>query len=313
MSKIAITDYIEIPSIEKEILGDLVSTKVTNETEVILVWHKQINKEYISKLPKLKGVQRYGVGYDNLDLDMLKNKNIIACNNPDYGVDEVSDTAIAMILNIARGITQYNELAKSYFDSWQKNVISTIRRNSDITVGIVGAGRIGGTVLLKCNSLKFKTVFYDKYKERGHDKLLSSIRVNSLKELLNVSDIISLHTPLTIETVGMVNLEFLNEMKKGGSLVNTARGALFSNCDLLYNAMRTNQLNQLAIDVLPNEPPNSGKFINAWRKSEEWINGRLIINPHTAYYSKQSYREMRLKAAENALRIYYGQEPFNIL
>lgn len=314
MSKIAITDYIESLSFEREVLGDLVGMDVGDDTEVLMVWHKTIDKNYVNKLPNLRGVQRYGVGYDNIDVDFLKSKNIVVCNNPDYGIDEVSDTTVAMILNIARGVSKYNAKAKNYFNSWQENTDPIIKRNSEVTVGVIGAGRIGGSVILKCNALNFKTVFYDKYKESGYEKLLSSQRVNGLKELLNISDIISIHTPLNVETKGIINQGFIQEMKENASLVNTARGGLFEDCDLLFNSLLNKKIDQLAVDVLPEEPPLPGKLIDAWRNSESWLNGRLIINPHTSYFSLQSIKEMRIKAAENALRIYKGvQEPFNKL
>jgi len=313
MSKIAITDYITNPNIEREILGELLGTELAEDTEILLVWHEQINEKYIKKLPKLKAVQCYGVGYDNLDLEMLKKKDIIACNNPDYGVDEVSDTTVAMIMNIVRGVLLYNHNAKTYFNSWQENINNKIKRNCEITIGIVGAGRIGGSVILKCNALKFKTIFYDKYKEQGYEKMLSSKRSDSLEEVLKNADIISLHVPLSKETKGMVNRSFLKQMKKGASIVNTARGGLFESLDVLYDALKNNSLSQLAVDVLPEEPPQKGKLINAWRNAEEWINGRLVINPHTSYYSQQALTELRTKAALNALRIYNGQVPFNRL
>lgn len=314
MSKIAITDYFTSPSKEeKDILGDLVGTEVNEDTEILLVWHEDIDEKYISGLKSLRGVQRYGVGYDTLDLDLLKSKGIIACNNPDYGVEEVADTAVAMILNFARGIFTYNQSAKKYFDDWQENVNPQIKRTSETRVGVIGAGRIGSSVLLKCRDLRFKTCFYDPYKERGHEKMLGAERVESLEELLAQSDIVSIHTPLNHETKGIINSEFLSQMKEGSSLVNTARGGLFENLDILYDHLMNDQNANMAIDVLPEEPPKSGKLIDAWRNSNESINSRLIINPHTSYYSQESYLEIRRKAAENALRMYKGEEVMNKL
>ena len=311
MSKIAITDFISVPDIEKEILGDLISTEVKEQTEVLLVWHEKINADYIKHLPKLKAVQRYGVGYDTLDLQAIKSKGIIACNNPDYGIDEVSDSTIAMITNIARGMTIYNNSGKKYFSSWQENFNPLIRRNSKTTVAVIGAGRIGGSVVLRCNALKFNVKFYDKYKERGYEKLLAAQRVDSLEEALEDSDIISLHVPLNDETKGMIDQSFINKMKPGSSLVNTARGGLFHDLEIIYDAMRAGKIYQFATDVLPQEPPGSDKLIDAWRRSEDWVNGRLIINPHTAYYSAESIIEMRVKAAQNALRLYRDEPPHN--
>ncbi len=311
MSKIAITDYITNPDIEKKILGDLISTEVNEETEVLLVWHEKIDHTYIKRLPKLKAVQRYGVGYDTLDLKILESKGIIACNNPEYGIDEVSDTTIAMIMNIARGLIMYNNSAKNYYANWQENVNRKIKRNSELTVGVIGAGRIGGSVILKCKSLNFNVVFYDKYKDYGYEKMLAAKRLDSLEETLEVSDITSIHVPLNDETKAMIDQSFINNMKYGSSLVNTARGGLFSDMDILYDAIKTDRIYQIATDVLPQEPPVSGKLIDAWRCSEEWINGRLIINPHTSFYSNESIIEMRVKAAQNALRLYVNEIPRN--
>lgn len=200
MPKIAITDYFTEDSVEREILGDLVGIGPGPDTEVLLVWHEHINEAYIRQFPNIKAVQRYGVGYDTLDLPFLLNKGIQCCNNPDYGTDEVADTAVAMIMNIARGISQYNHLAKGYFTDWQENINPLIKRNSETVVGVIGSGRIGGSVVLKCNALKFKTVIFDPFKERGHEKMLGTKRVDTLEELLAISDIISLHAPLSVKT-----------------------------------------------------------------------------------------------------------------
>ena len=313
MSRIAITDYFKEPHIEREILGDLVGMEPGPDTEVLLVWHDQIDEAYIRRLPALRGVQRYGVGYDNLDLPALKKHGIIACNNPDYGVDEVSDTAVAMILNIARGVTVYDHAARSYRTTWQENVNPAIRRTSDTVVGVVGAGRIGGSVLLKCRAIGFQTVFYDPYRDRGYEKMLQSRRVDSLEDLLEQSDIVSVHTPLNDETRGMIDASFLGSMKPGSALVNTARGGLLKSTDLLFDALGSGHLASVALDVLPQEPPGDDDLINAWRKAEDWVQGRLLINPHSSYYSSASSLELRRNAARNALRIYESQTPYNVL
>lgn len=313
MSVIAITDHFHEPTDEKEILGDLVGMVIGEDTKVLLVWHEKIDKEYLKKVPNLIGIQRYGVGYDSVDVDYLNSKGIIFCNNPDYGTDEVSDTAVSMILSIARGVFKYNHDAKSYHDSWQENVIPSIKRNSETTVGIIGAGRIGGSVLMKCNALKFKTVFYDPYKERGYEKMINGKRLETLEELLKISDIISIHTPLNKETKGIIDQDFIKKTKQGASIVNTARGGLFADLDILYNALAENHLFSLAIDVLEIEPPISCKLIDSWRDVNSELQGRLIINPHSSFYSQSSFRELRINAAKNALRILKKENPYNVI
>ncbi|MFT6443038.1 MAG: D-3-phosphoglycerate dehydrogenase [Salibacteraceae bacterium] len=314
MSKIAISDYFDEPSdLEKSILGDLVSAKPNSDTEVLLVWHEHIDENYISQFPKLRGVQRYGVGFDSLDLEALSAKGIVACNNPDYGVDEVSDTALAFIMLISRGVMLYDVKAQKLFDSWQENVLPHIKRNKDIRLGIIGSGRIGTSVLLKAKSIGFDTVFFDPFKEIGHEKVVKADRVKTLNELLSQSDIISIHCPLNEETTGLINREFIKAMKEGSSLVNTARGGLLADTDLVYDALHSNHLQSVALDVIPNEPPKNDRLISAWRNQEDWLKGRLFINPHTSYFSQASILDMRRTAAENALRMFNGEKPYNQL
>lgn len=313
MSKIYITDYIDNPYIEKDVLKNELSDTLNSDIEVLLVWHAHITKEYIDNLPNLKGVVRYGVGYDAIDLEYAKSKNIYVCNTPDYGTEEVSDTAIAMIMNIARGISRYDYQCRDYRDNWQENTISTIKRNSDYKLGVIGAGRIGGSVILKANALSFDTCFYDPYVSRGHEKMLNAKRVESLEELLKESDIVSINCPLSKETFGMIDEEFVSKMKDGSSLVNTARGGIIKDIDVFYEPLKSGKLSNVALDVIPHEPPKDSLLINTWRDREEWLDGRFTLNPHTAYYSDKAYFEMRQKAALNAKRILNGEIPFNIV
>ena len=111
----------------------------------------------------------------------------------------------------------------------------------------------------------------------------------------------------------MINPDFIKKMKNSSSLINTARGKIINDIDDFYDPLKTNKIYSLALDVLPNEPPKDSKLISSWRKGEKWLGGRLLINPHTAYYSKESFVEMRTKATNNALRIINGETPFNII
>lgn len=315
VKKVFITDKITDPYIEKEVLGDVISDTLHEGIEVLLVWHKQISNEYIDKLPNLKAMIRYGVGYDVFqDLEYIKQKGIYASNTPDYGTEEVSDTAIAMIMNIARGITRYDYQCRDYKDgSWQTNTLKNIKRTSDYKLGVIGAGRIGGSVVLKANALRFQTYFYDPYLSSGTEKMLGAKRVESLDELLKTCDIISINCPLNKETNNLVDENFISKMKKGASLVNTARGAIVKDLDLFYEPLKSGHLNCVSLDVLPCEPPKDGLMIDAWRAKESWLDGRFIINPHGAFYSDKAYFEMRQKAALNVKRVLDGKKPINIV
>ena len=315
MSCVFITDYIKNPNIEKKILGSNLSENPNKNIKILLVWHEKIDANYLNKFPNLVGIVRYGVGYDNIDLKEVKKRGLIFCNTPDYGIDEVSDTTLSMILDIIRGVSKYNIYSKSYKNSWQENTIKNLRRSSSINLGIVGAGRIGSAVMLKAKALKIPVMFFDPYKERGYEKTIGVLRTDDLDNLLTKSDIISLHVSLNSETKGMVNEGFIKKMKNGSSLINTSRGEVIKDIDLLYNALLTMKLYHVALDVLSNDktPPVSCKFIDAWKSKESNVSSRITINPHTAYYSKESFLEMRTKTSENALRILNGLVPYNII
>lgn len=313
MSKVLITDYITNPDIEKEVLGDLVCGTAHDGVEVILVWHQKVDKDYIDSFPNLKGIVRYGVGYDNIDVNYATSKGIVFCNTPDYGTNEVSDTAMAMILNIMRGVTRYDYMCREYIDTWQENTIAELRRSDEQTLGIVGAGRIGGSVALKAKAFGVKVSIYDPYKDRGYEKMLGADRVDELDELLEISDIVSFHAPLTSETKGIVDKNFVSKMKNYSSFVNTARGQIISDIDVFYGPLINRAVNCVALDVLPYEPPTHSKLIHAWRTRDKMLDGRVIINPHTAYFSGKAFWEMRFKAASNAKRILDGKPPFNII
>ena len=313
MSKVFITDYIDNPILEKEVLGGEVTTEFNDEAEVLLVWHQKIDKKFLDNFPKLVGVVRYGVGFDNIDLEEIKRRGLVFCNTPDYGTDEVSDTALGMILNLTRGVMSYDSFSRNYFDSWQENTITNIRRSCSLKLGVIGAGRIGTALIRKAREISFDISFYDPYKDSGYEKAIGVRRHSSLKNLLNDSDVISIHTPLTNETQEMVNSDFFAEMKKGSFLINTARGEIVASLDNVYDALLDGTLEGVGLDVLPEEPPKESKLIDAWRVRDTKISHKILINPHTSYYSQESYKEMRIKAASNAKRIIDGLNPINII
>jgi C-terminal binding protein len=308
-----ITDYVTDPDIEETILPGLIS-KSKETAEVLLVWHMVIDLEYLSQFPNLRGIVRYGVGFDNIDFDAVNRRELFFCNTPDYGIDEVSDTAIAMIMNISRGVTRYDFFCRNYNgSSWQENTNNSLRRSSQLTIGVIGAGRIGGSIIRKAKAIGFIVLFYDPYKDSGYEKMLGADRAYSVDKLLKVSDIVSINTPLTIETKGLVDKLFISKMKYGASLINTARGEILADVDDFIEPIKSGAISGLALDVLPNEPPEDKGLISAWKRREEWLDGKVIINPHSAYYSIDSYEDMRSKAAQNAKRILDGKTPLNIV
>ena len=248
MKKIIITDYINKPNIEKRLLKnfEIICLNETNEKKfdkvifdafAILVWHAKITKRTISRLKKCKAIIRYGVGFDNIDLVACKKKGIPFANTPDYGTDEVSDTTIGFVLNMTRGINYYNYISKNLTNTWQENIKNNLRRSNKVKIGIIGVGRIGSSVLIKLGNIGFQCSFYDPYKDPGYEKVLNCKRYFDLDQLLTNSDVVSIHVPLTTETKGMINKNFINKMKNNSYLINTARGNLIDDLNDIYDAL----------------------------------------------------------------------------
>ncbi len=302
---IAVTDHITNFSIEKEILGVHFENQLSSKTTIALVWHEKIDKEFLLKYPLIRAIVRYGVGYDNIDLEFCREKGIVVANTPDYGIDEVSDSAIAMILYLTRKIGRLETLAKENSNYWLgKELNLSMRRINQLSLGIVGLGRIGGSIAKKFLQFTNKISFYDPYLSNGYEKVYGVKRYQNLDELLRNSDIVSINTPLSSETRGMVNQEFLNGMKDGSYLINLSRGPIIENTNLILKSLISNKLEGYATDVWTEEPPlNDDELFNEWKISKNNLKGRIIVNPHTAYYSKEALYESRKKACETCLDI----------
>jgi len=313
---IYLTDYVNESNIEKRVIGSKLQSFTDPDVDksavhVLLVWHFKVDKKSLSNFPNVKAVVRYGVGFDNVDLDYCKRKGIKVFNNPDYGVDEVSDTALAMIMNLSRCISQYDQDARRLVNEpdlmspWQENTNQGALRLKNSSLGIVGVGRIGSALALKAQNIIGQIQFYDPYVPPGFEKVLNAHRHENLESLLNCSDIVSIHVPLDSHTEGFIDDSFINSMKMGSILINTARGGLLASHATLFSALMSGRLRSVGLDVLPEEPPLLGEhdeFLASWLDLNSKLSGRIIINPHTAYYSLESYEEMRVKAATMALR-----------
>ena len=313
MAQVFITDYIDNPNLEQGVLADSVSIKSNVDTEVLLVWHQHIDGQYLDQFPKLKGVVRYGVGFDKIDLEEIRSRGLVFCNTPDYGTDEVSDTALAMMLSLLRGVFAYDVLSKRYSNTWQENTIEKLHRVSGLTLGVIGAGRIGTALMRKTKALSMNIVFYDPYKDSGYEKAIGVNRCYDLEEFLVQCDVVSMHTPLTEETRSMIDENFISNMKQDSILINSSRGEVVKDLDIIYRALKSGKLSAVALDVLPDEPPIDCELIRAWKGHDKELGHKIIINPHTSYYTQESYIEMRVKAAENAKRILDGIQPLNII
>lgn len=268
--------------------------------DAMLVWTPVIGKAVAEKLSKCRILVRYGIGYDKIDLNALAQQGIAFSNNPEYGPEDVADTAMAMLLALQRRIIEHDVRARTYQREWQENHLSPMRHSRHCRVGIVGLGRIGSSLSLRLKPFGYKVTAYDPYVSNGMYRALDVERASSLTELLSQVDVLSMHCPLTTETRGMINAQVLAEVKPGLIFVNTARGPLIDSLDTIEKGLLSGQLAGVGLDVLPEEPPADHSLISAWRKNADWLQGRLLITPHNAFHSDFSFAECRFNAAQTA-------------
>lgn len=274
-----------------------------NRLEAFLVWTPAITNKTIQQLKNCKILVRMGVGFDKIDIDALNKAGIAFSNNPEYGPEDVADTAMGMILSLQRRLYEHDQRAKDYQKGWQEHHLSPMNQSREATVGVIGVGRIGTSVVNRLKPFGYKILGYDPYVPVSHDRAIGYQRVDSLKEMFETADIVTMHCPLTEETRGMINSALLSTAKTGLIFVNTARGALVDSLDTIHTCLQNGQLAAAGLDVLPVEPPEDHALIHAWRNNEDWLRGRLIITPHNGFYSDSSMYECRYKAAET-VRLY---------
>lgn len=266
----------------------------------ILVRHRMpVAGDIVPRLERCRVIVRVGVGFDNVDIDACRKRGIPVCNVPNYGTTDVADHALALFLALAKGIGAYERrLRDDPARAFESAEINVVRRIRGTTFGAVGLGRIGTAVARRAAAFDMGVVFYDPYLPEGHDLAVGYRRADTLRELLEVSDVVSLHVPLTDETRGMIGAKELASTKRGAILINIARGGLID-LDALHAALRSGHLSAAGLDVLPSEPPDMRHpLLDAWLKRDPWIEGRLAITPHSAFFSRDSADDMRRFAVE---------------
>lgn len=327
LPKIVITDFIDDDlQVEREILrgvADVTALNAHSESELegqiedavaVMMYHNlSLTAATIDRLKACQLIVRCGVGFDNVDRGRARERGIPVANVPDYGTEEVADSAIAMALSLARGVHFYNQRLRHTPDPWMYHVAAPIHRLRDRVFAVVGMGRIGTATALRAKACGMTVRFYDPYKPDGYDKANGVERVESLQTLLADAQILSVHCPLTPETHHMINAESISWMPRGGCLVNTARGDVVE-LGAVAEALRSGQLSGAAIDVLPVEPPTADDaLLTAWRDPTHPAYDRLIINPHAAFYSEEGLTDMRRKGSEACLRAITGMMLRNIV
>lgn len=266
-----------------------------------------IPDEYAQQMSRCRIFMTPKVGFDNIDLAKWGARGIPVCNVPDYGTQEVADHAIALMMSLMKGITFHTrELKKDPRGLWRPALNPFGKRLSACTFGVVGLGRIGTAAALRAKALGMDVVMYDPYRENGAELSIGIRRVHALTDLFEMCDVVSLHLPLGDETEKLINYDLLRSSKPGLILINTARGPIID-LDGLYQALREDLVQAVGLDVLPEEPANPDHpLIKAWAADEEWIDHRLVLTPHSAFFTPESVYDMRFKGGEVAVSYLLG-------
>lgn len=249
---------------------------------------------------RLKVVSKFGVGVDNIDLDAATRHGVIVCHVPDYCMDEVSDHAMALLLAWARRILPFNEMVQR--GGWRQDFSQYLMEIQPLrgqTLGVIGIGRIGGTLVPKAQAFGMRVIAHDPYVPPARVQQLGVTRV-SLDELLAQSDYITIHTPLTAETRHLIGAAQFAQMKPHCFLINTARGPVVDNVALAA-ALDAGRLAGAGLDVTEPEPPGADFPLRG--------RANVILTPHYAFFSLASAAESRRRTAENAVLTLRGELP----
>jgi len=268
------------------------------------------DRELFRRLPRLKAVIRWGVGYDNIILEDATMEGVIVSRLPPYLLnDAVAEQTVALMLSLLRKIPQAHEFVKkggwrisSNLNEFEQLVGESLE---DKVIGFIGLGAIGFRVLELIKPFRPRLILvYDPYVSRDFIRLSGAVAASSIDELLTYSDIITIHAPLTVETEKLLSMEQFKKMKKGVYIINTARGKIIDTDALLW-ALENGIVKAAALDVFDPEPiPPDHPIL----KMEN-----VILTPHIAFAASKTCKMMDEYAIEEALRILRGERPLWIL
>ena len=325
--KVLVTDFItDSLEPERRILGEMADVDAAaarDERELhgqieladaLMVYHTlSLSQQTVERLAQCKLIVRWGVGYENVHVESARKMGIPVVNIPDYGTEDVADSAVGLMLALTRGISLMNTRLRIGPSHWTYTEAAPLQRLRGQVFGIVGLGRIGTAAALRAKAFGMDVCFYDPYKPDGYDKALRVRRVEAFNDLLERAFVLSLHCPLTSETHHMINASRIAKMPRGSYLVNTARGAIVDT-KVIPDAIQSGQLAGAAFDVLEEEPPTDDSCLfRAWRNPSHPASFRVIINPHSAFYSEEGLMELRTKAAEACRRALLGERLQNVV
>ena len=271
--------------------------KVAAQADGLMVTYGQINADVIAGLEICKVIGRFGLGVDNIDIDAATKAGIAVVYVPDYCVDEVSDHAMAMLLNLARKVSFSNSLVQA--GRWEMPAVTPLSRLRGRTLGLAGFGQIPRAVAPKAQAFGLKVIAFDPFidKDVAAD---FDVELVDFETLLKSSDYVSIHVPMMPETESLFGADAFKQMKPDALLINTARGPLVDT-NALAKALDAGEIGGVALDVLPVEPPPENSPLLG--------RDNVILSPHTAFYSVEALDELQTKTARGVVDVLTGQKP----
>ena len=269
--------------------------------DIIVTKEMPVSAEMIQRFPEsVKLIWEAGTGYNNIDLEAARKKGITVCNIPTYSTERVAHTAIMMILNLSSTMqVQMKMLANGNHDNFTKNLQVPHVEVNGKTLGVIGAGHIGKKVIKIAQALDMNILVYTRT-PREDEK---GIRYVSLKELLEHSDYVSLHCPLTESTKHMINKETLKLMKPSAFIINTSRGALIDEAALI-EALKNGKIAGAGLDVQETEPPKE--------TSPLYTMENVLLTPHMGWKGLETRQRLVSILADN-IKNFLAGNPKNVV
>lgn len=257
-----------------------------------------VNRRVLSACPDLRMVAQYGVGVNNIDLETAREREIVVTNTPGVLTDATADLTWALLLAVARRIRAADQYVRDgHFTRWETTTLLGMEL-SDRTLGIVGLGRIGEAVARRGVGFGMNVVYYNRSRANPTVERELSARYVTFEELVETSDVISLHCPLNEESYHLIDSEALQAMKETALLINTARGPVVDEA-ALEQALRTGEIAGAGLDVFEEEPlVHPGLFDR----------DRVVLSPHLGSATVRARRRMGKMCSRSVLAYLNGAE-----
>lgn len=275
--------------------------RLVRDADAVIVQFAPMTQRVIDSMGKCRIIVRYAIGVDNIDLDAATAKGIYVANVPDYSIDEVSNHAITLLMALSKKLIPLAASVKAGL--WDYTISKPLYRMRDKTLGLIGFGRIPCMVAEKMRGFGVNIQCYDPYIRKDLADKYGVMPV-SLQTLLETSDYISVHCPLTKETYHMLNRDAFARMKNTALLINTARGPIVEEAALL-EALQNQRIAGAALDVVEHEPIQKDSALLTL--------DNVIVTPHNAWYSEDAIATLQRSVAEEVVRVLTGHRPKNLV